>query len=57
MAYLALQATDPLPYWVFFNNADDTDATLVHDDITGIKWSPRTDGYTRMENMHCDNPV
>jgi len=34
--YLALQATDPLPYWVFFSKAADTNATLVHDDMTGI---------------------
>jgi hypothetical protein len=50
-AYLALQATDPLPYWVFFNKADDTNATLVHEDMTGIKWRfPRLYGNIREGN-------
>jgi hypothetical protein len=50
-AYLALQATDPLPYWVFFNKAADTNATLVHDDMTGIKWRfPRMVGTLREWN-------
>jgi hypothetical protein len=50
-AYLALQATDPLPCWVFFNKAADTNATLVHEDMTGIKWRfPRMDGNIREGN-------
>jgi hypothetical protein len=52
-AYLALHATDPLPYWVFFNKEADANATLVHDDMTGIKWRfPPMEGNTR-ESTTC----